>query len=161
MPRLVLPTFTSDPLGQEFADCDCAVVEVTAALMQLIRQRTTIARSAVRSDQHLNELTFSLGYEPEFFDRHLLSACSQADPQFQEQLDEIGCVLLPTGVALGEHTAQRTEYQEMLLRVERLPRSKFGFEIAWSGIPKHTELTITTGAVPFDQLKQFVRILHR
>ena len=161
MPYLLLRTDKSDPLGNGFADCHCAVIDVTAELVKLIRRRTTIGRKAAHADRSLVELAFRSGCEPEFYGRELLSACQAADPDYEQQLDVEGFVSLPSGVALASHVAQRVECQQMLVQIDRLPPSKFLFEIAWSAIPRHTNLTITTAAIPFSSFKESVSLPRR
>jgi hypothetical protein len=62
--------------------------------------------------------------------------------------------ILPENVSPAAYVEQRIECGQMHVRVERCPESRLQFAIAWSCIPKHTELTITTATVPWTAFRQ-------
>ena len=153
MSFLVLKTTTSDPFAG-YADCECAVVEATSELLRLVESRIRIARTSTGTDAELSELVFLLGYEPAFFDNDLVCDCCDADSSFEERFQAAEWALLPETISLTGYVEQRIECGQMHVRVERCPESRLQFAIAWSCIPKHTELTITTAAVPWAAFRQ-------
>jgi len=164
--RIVLLTHSSDP---EFdGDCECAVVELTPALLDQIRSRVRLADQACQQDGDLHELAF-WGGTAEFYDRGLLEACeaavagaaSKGDPgravrDWIADLEQQGHALLPGGVEPGVFTPQRTEADRMVVGC-RPTLAPAEFPITWTASPKHTDVCITTWDLTISVLEAYIR----
>lgn len=164
--NIVLETSSTNPDYK--ADCDCAVVELTPNLVELIRHRGKLARQVWRRDHDLYELYFWCGLV-DFYDCQVIEACQQAlaaiakngdaDQLARDWLADLennGHALLPPGVDLQAHQPQRTECQQMILRCCR-PADAPQYEVAWSVIPKHTDIYITTSGLPLKTMDAYLR----
>ena len=162
--HIVLDTHSSSP--DYNGDCDYAVVELTPRLGEEIRRRIELARHAGQQDNDLYELYF-WGSTAEFYDYNLVETCQaavaasaadadQAIHDWTTALEEHGHALLPTGVDLGKHAAQRTECDQLIIRCSPSSRNP-GFEVAWTTIPKHSDIYVTTSDVPLAALESYFR----
>jgi hypothetical protein len=150
--------FQTDSTNSEYnADCDCAVVEVTPALVKLTRRRAELAKQARRRDRDLWELYF-WGRIAEFFDYDLIGACEAAfgDPKeakdWSDGFERDGHAVLPPTADLAALEPHRTECDQMILRC--VPGSRrTDIEIAWLAIPKHSDIYVTTRDVPLVTLE--------
>jgi hypothetical protein len=148
------------------ADCDCAVVEITPALLAESRRRVEIARKAAVEDSFLYELYFWDG-TAEFYDHTLIDACvvavhaategveaakTAAANAWLAELEKRGYARLPEGVNLAKHTAQATECDQMIVRATPIAPVR-QFQIAWLTSPKHTDLYVMTDELPFAALE--------
>jgi hypothetical protein len=153
--KIILDTTSSDPHYN--GDCDCAVVDLTPALVDQIQRRVELARRAAAEDADIYELYF-WGSAVDFYDHSLVEACEEAvaagtDGQEEDKnaaayawssaLEQTGHALLPHGVDLKRHARQRTECLQTIIRCAPPSRS-LEFEIAWTAIPKHTDVYVTT-----------------
>lgn len=157
--HILLETESTNP---EFnGECDCAVVAVTRALVRQIRQRVRQARRLGRDDADLSELYFWCG-TAQFFDSTLLDACQQAvaaDTANAERavrdwladLDNKGHARLPAGVDLASLMPQPVECSQLILRTHFYGTGP-EFELAWTASPKHTDVYVTTRALPLAAL---------
>jgi len=151
------------------ADCDYAAVDITPALWEQIHRRVGIARQALQADGDLDELLF-WGGTANFYSVQLIGACeealaaategtdeekSAAASAWSAQLDDPGCALLPSGVNLDAHQPERTECDEMLIRCAP-GRGQPEFEVAWTAIPKHTDIRVTTRDLPLAALEAYI-----
>jgi hypothetical protein len=164
--NIVLETSSTDP--DNYADCDCAVMELTPDLVELIQRRGKLTRRAWRQDHDLYELYFWCGMV-DFYDCQVIEACQEAvaanathgnaDQLVRDWLADLesnGHALLPPGVDLQAHQPQRTECQQMILRCCR-PSDTPQYEVAWSVIPKHTDIYVTTSGLPLKAMDAYVR----
>jgi hypothetical protein len=164
--NFVLDTSSTNP--DYMADCDCAVVELTPHVVELIRRRGKLARQAWRQDHDLYELYFWCG-TVDFYDCQIIEACQEAlaagatsgdaDQLARDWLADLennGHALLPPGVDLQAQQPQRTECQQMILRCCR-PSEAPQYEVAWSAIPKHTDIYITTSGLPLKAMGAYLR----
>jgi hypothetical protein len=164
--QIVLRTFSTN--SDYNADCDCAVIDVTAELLEVVRRRVAVARQALSQDKELWELYFWDG-GPDFYDYTLLDACDTADMlasaianeepdpvPWSDQLRANGYLLLPEGVDLSGHEPHRMEIPQMIVRCSP-GKDGFEFEVAWTATPKHADLYITTEAVPLPALERFLQ----
>ncbi len=148
------------------ADCDYAVVELTPALAKRIRNRVALVRQAGRKDRDLWELHF-WGGTAEFFDHKILDACQNAvvaaggpdpDQAARDWLDEFEqqeYAVVPDGVNLDAHEAQRTETDQMIIQCSRYPR-RLEFSVLWTASPKHADLDITTSELPLAAMNRLL-----
>jgi hypothetical protein len=156
--RIVLDASSSNP---DFnGDCDYAVVELTPELEDRIRRRVELARQAGRQDNDLWEMYFWDG-AAEFYDCGLVDACQEAfaaDQAAQEwlaSLERDGHALVPPAADLTACQPQRTECDQMIVRAS--PSSVDPeYEIAWTIIPKHTDVYVTTRDLPVAALDGYV-----
>jgi hypothetical protein len=152
------------------ADCDYALVDMTPALWEQIRRRVEIARQAFQADGDLCELSFWLG-TAEFYSSRLTEACEEAIAVVSEgtdkdksaaawawsaQFDDPGYALLPSGVDLDKHQPERTECAQMIVRCAP-SGGRPEFEVAWTAIPKHTDIHVTTRDMPLATLETYAR----
>jgi hypothetical protein len=164
--QIVLRTFSTNSDYNTF--CDCAVIEVTPQLLDVVRQRVAIARQALLQDKELWELYFWDG-GPDFYDSDFLDACDAADVAatataneepdpvvWSDQLTANGYLPLPDGAGLQAYEPQRIEIPQMIVRCSP-GQNGFEFEVAWIATPKHTDLYITTEAVPLPVLERFIQ----
>lgn len=139
-------------------DCDYAVVELTPALAEQIRNRVALARQAAEQDSDLYEVYF-WGSSAEFFDHDILDACQNAvaaaggpDPDqaacdwlAEFELQEYAVV--PDGVDFAVLEPKRTETDQMIVRCS--PSShRPEFKIAWMASPKHSDVYVNTCELP-------------
>ena len=162
--HLILNAHSSD--AHYSGDCDYAVVELTPALVERIRSRVAIARQAWQQDSDLWELYF-WGGNAEFFDHNILDACQEAvaaaggpDPD-QAALDWLAdfeqreYAVVPAGVDLNAHEAQRTECDQMIIQASPSPL-RTEFSIIWTATPKHSDLDVTTGELPIAVMEELL-----
>ena len=89
----------------------------------------------------------------EFYDCGLVDACQEAfaaDEAAQEwlaALERDGHALAPPAADLTACQPQRTECDQMIFRA-RPSSVDPEYEIAWTAIPKHSDVTVTTHALP-------------
>lgn len=161
----------SDSSHPEFSgDCDYAVVDLNAGLLDQIRRRVKLAEQVFREDRDLFELYF-WGGTAEFYDQHLVDACQEAilartegrleaklaaASGWNAALERQGHALVPKGVDLRQHQAQRTECDQLVVRRLSSP-SGAEYEIAWLAIPKHADVHVTTRGLPFNRTDTFPR----
>lgn len=157
--KILLKTESSNP---DFdADCECALLDVTPELLQQIKARVKIARQAAKADGDLWELYF-WGGTPTFHDYDLIEACAAAtaesgDPgqaDWEQQFENQGFLPIPEAVDVERSEPQRTECDQQIIRCERSGKPR-GFEVAWTMIPKHTDIYISTKAIPVERLAEF------
>lgn len=135
-------------------DCDHAVVELTADLIEQILRRSALARLALQHDADLFELYF-WGGTAEFYDHEVVDACHEAvavresadDPDqaardWLADLEQRGYAVMPDGFSWDAIEAQRTECIQMIVRNASSLRNEL--EIAWVTIPKHSDIYVTT-----------------
>ena len=165
--RIILDTTSSNP--DYYGDCDCAVVDLTPALVDQIRRRAELTQRAAGEDPDLYELYFWCG-GVDFYDYNLVEACgaavaaaavakeedrNAAEPAWHSALEQNGHALLPPGVDLQPHQPQRVECSQMILR--RGPRSDAAdYEVAWTVIPKHTDIYVTTRDLPLAAINAYL-----
>lgn len=161
---LILNAHSSD---ENFnGDCDYAVVELTPALATQIRRRVALARKAGQQDSDLWEIYF-WGSTAEFFDHEVLDACqeavaatgkrrrSKAARDWLTAFEQREYAVVPAGVDLNAHEAQRTECDQMIVRCS--PSSnRPEFQIAWTAIPKHSDVDVTTGELPLKVMEELL-----
>jgi len=156
--KIILDTSSSDP---DFnGDCDYAVVELTPELVDRIRRRMELARQAGRQDSDLLEMYFWDG-AAEFYDTEAVDACQEAmetDEAAQEWLKGLetdGHALVPAGADLVASQPQRVECNQMIVRCS--PSSvNPEYEVAWTAIPKHSDVYVTTRDLPLAALEVYV-----
>ena len=151
------------------ADCDYAVVDITPALWEEIHRRVGIARQALQADSDLDELLF-WGGTANFHAARIIEACeeavavategsdeekSAAASAWSAQLDDRGYALLPSGADLNAHQPERTECDELIVRCAAR-RGQPEFEVAWTAIPKHTDIRVTTRDLPLAALEAYI-----
>jgi len=147
-------------------DCDYAVVDLTRALAEQIRRRVALARQAGQQDNDLYELYF-WGSTAEFFDYNILDACHDAvaaaggsDPDqaacdWLDDFDQREYAVVPAGVDFKAHEAQRTECDQEIIRCS--PSSHHPeFEVAWTTIPKHSDVYVTTCDLPLTAMEELL-----
>jgi len=160
--HIIFHTHSSDPHYN--GDCDYAVVELTPALVEQIRRRVELARQARSQDDDLYELYF-WGSTADFYDHRLIEACEkaiaataedadQAVQDWMDHLDQGEHALLPAGVNLESLEPERTECDQILNRC--CPSGQnLGFEVAWTAIPKHSDVNVTTSDLPLEALEAY------
>ena len=164
--RIILNTSSTSP--EYNADCDYAVVELTAALVEQIRRRVELARQVGQQDNDLYELSF-WGGTAEFYDHGLIEACQEAIAAARKETDgdQAACdwlsgleqdehALLPPTVDLGAHELQRTECDQMVVRTSPLSSTP-QVEIFWTAVPKHTDIDVATRSLSLSDLESYVR----
>jgi hypothetical protein len=152
------------------ADCDYAVLDMTPTLWKQVHRRVEVGRHAIQADDDLYELCF-WGGTADFYSGLLIEACQEAVAAAVEgseeeksaaawawlaRLDDPGYALLPSGVDLEKFQPERTECDQMIVR-GTLSRGEPAFEIAWTAIPKHTDIQVTTRDLPLSALDTLVR----
>jgi hypothetical protein len=147
-------------------DCDYAVVELTPALAEQIRSRVALAGEARQHDSNLYELYF-WGSTAEFFDHNILDACQEAiatagrrrrNKAAREWLADFEgreYAVVPDGVDLNAHEAQRTECDQMIIQVSPSPL-RTEFSIIWTATPKHADLDVTTSELPLATMEELL-----
>ncbi len=149
-PSIVLRTYTSTP--DDYGRCECAVLRVTAELVDRIRKRAEIALRARDEDPLLYELYF-WNNELQYYDDSLISACEEMDDDFVTEFQNQGRALLAGGVDLDSFEPLSTECDQMIVRVvDALDNANA--EVAWTAAPKHSDTYVTTEAVTLDELER-------
>jgi hypothetical protein len=161
--HLILNAHSSDPHYN--GDCDYAIVDLTPKLAERIRRRVTLASEAGQRDNDLYELYF-WGSSVEFFDHDVLDGCQEAitaggpDPHqaardWLADFEGRGYAVVPTGFDLNAYEPQRTECDQAIVRCS--PSSHHPeFEIAWTTIPKHSDVYVTTCELPFTVIEELL-----
>jgi hypothetical protein len=137
-------------------DCDCATLDATPHLLETVRRRMDLARQIRQDDDDLLEVYFwdsSLDY----YDASLVEACQEAaSPGEMEEgqadsaqmwcdrLEREGYATIPAGVELAARAPQRTECCQMIIRYAGMKNDRPVFTVAWTAIPKHTDIYVTT-----------------
>lgn len=154
--RLLLKTTSTNP--EYDGDCRCAVLDLTPERVAQITAHVKVARQAAEASDALWDLYF-WGDGPTFHDQKLIDACDEAaggnvgvNPgDWERRLQTKGVLTLPDGVDLERFEAQRTECDQQIVRCQRVG-GRLAFDIAWTASPKHTDLYVTTEAIPLDEL---------
>ena len=152
MPILVLRTATSDTHSEDLYGCDCAVIELRRPLVKTLRERGELAKLAWRKCHAVAEVTFCPDYHAAFYSSDLITACEAHDPQFAETWDCNGFALVPDCVGLAAFEPQATEAHDMRVLVDRPHGQKLSYELAWSARPRHSDVTVSTVALPLKWL---------
>ena len=154
---IVLNTRSSDP---DFnGDCDYAVVELTPALIDQIHRRVELARQASSQDNDLYGMYF-WGGDAKFYDSDLLEACEKAaatDEAAQEwtaELEQKGHAMMPIAADFSSCQPQRVECADDSQM--QSPVAKPRVRIAWTVIPKHSDVYVTTSDLPLAALEGYV-----
>lgn len=159
--KILLRTNSTNP--EYYADCDCAVLDVTPELLAHIAARAEISRQAAEADTDLWELYFwSCG--PDFYKCTLIEVCAEAVAEmegidasnWEEQFQHAGVFPLPDGVDLDRFEPQWTECDQEIIRVQRV-NGRLECEVGWVVIPKHSDIYITTEAVALERLESFAK----
>lgn len=154
--KILLKTESSNP---DFnADCECAMLDVTPELAQQIKARVRIARQAAKADSDLWELYF-WGPAPTFHGYDLIEACAEAavessdasQDDWEQRFEDQGFLPIPETVDVERFEPKGTECDQEIIRCERTGKTG-SFEVAWTMIPKHTDIYITTKGIPVDRL---------
>lgn len=153
--KILLKTESSNP---DFnADCECAVLDATPELLQQVKARVKIARQAAKADGDLWELYF-WGAAPTFHGYDLIEACAEAaasgdtgQSDWEQRFEDQGFLPIPETVDVERFEPKRTECDQEIIRCERTGKTGI-FEVAWTMIPKHTDIYITTKGIPVDRL---------
>ena len=164
--HIVLDTHSSN--SEYNCDCDYAVVELTPALVDGVRRRVELVRQAGQQDNDLYELYF-WGGTAAFYDLSLIDACEEAlassagaadadkaDCDWMAKFDEHGHALLPAGVDLEKLKPQRTECDQVIIRWSPWSHNP-RFEVAWTTIPKHSDIYVNTSDLPLADLESYFR----
>ena len=162
--HLILNTHSSNEHYN--GDCDYAVIELTPKLGKRIRSRVALARKARQHDSDLYELYF-WGSTAKFFDHDILDTCQDAvaaaggpDPD-QAALDWLAefeqreYAVVPAGVDLNAHETQRTECDQVILRIASYSR-RLEFSVVWTVIPKHSDVYVTTSELPIMAIRELL-----
>lgn len=159
--KVLLTTESTNP--DYSANCDCAVLNVTGKLLKRLKKRCRLARRAFEADAQLWELYFWYS-EPEFYSCELLEArardatqgqCVQAG-DWTTWLRDAGFGLLPADFDTELFEPQYTECDQEILRCHR-NQGRIEIEIAWTVIPKHSGIYITTAAITLEQLQAIAK----
>ena len=147
-------------------NCDYAVVELTSALAKQIHNRVALAREARQQDSDIWELYF-WGGTAEFFDRNILDACQEAIAtaghrrrnkaarDWLADFEQQEHAVVPDGVDLNAHEAQRTECDQMIIQVS--PSSlRTEFSIIWTASPKNSGVDVTTVELPLAAMEELL-----
>jgi hypothetical protein len=145
------------------SDCDYAVVDLTPALADQIRRQAELAKQAHQQDEDLHQMSFWSG-AARYFDHTILDACQDAiartatDPnpdqgarEWLTRLEQCGYAVIPGGVDLDTREARHTECGLLLISCNT-NAAQPGCEIAWTAVPKHTDISITTSELAVDTL---------
>lgn len=156
--KILLRTDSTNP--DYYADCECAVLDMTPELLARITARVEILRKAAEADIDVCKIVF-WGCGPEFYSYKLIDACAEvAEPgassyfDWEDQFQEAGVLPLPNAVDLGRFEPQRTECDQEIIRVRRIG-DRLDFEAAWMMIPKHSNIHIATEVLTLDCLEDF------
>jgi hypothetical protein len=162
--KIILHTHSSD--AHYNGGCDYAVVELTPTLMEQIRQRVALARQARQQDDDLYELYF-WGGNAEFYNHRLIEACEKAvaaaiegadaDQAVRDWLADLDCgehAVLPSSVDLDALESERTECNQQVVRCSPAGRT-LQFELAWTTIPKHSDVNVTTSDLTLTALETY------
>jgi hypothetical protein len=163
--KIILSTSSTNP--EYSGDCDYAVVELTPALVEQLRQRVDLARQVGQQYNDLYELRF-WGGTADFYDHDLIEACQeaiaasgkdtdgdQAACDWLSGLEQDGHALLPSNVDLGAQEIQRTECDQFAIQSSPLSRNPQD-DIVWTTIPKSTDIEVTTSNLPLVALEKYV-----
>jgi len=157
--KILIRTDSTNP--DYYADCECAVLDVTRELLARIAARVEIVRQAADADVDLCKLVFwECG--PDFYKYSLIDACAEVAAEaegigpfaWEDQYHDEGAVPLPIGVDLDRFEPQRTERDQEIIRVQRVD-GKQEFEVAWMMTPKHSNICIATEVLALDRLRGF------
>jgi len=144
MSRYLLPTTCDNP--EYNADCDYAVVEITADDLARFERRAAILRAAGGQDDRLYEMYF-WGCSADFY-----SLADMEEAFAVAGIPDIGeGVRLPDKIALGPYTPHRVECGQEIFRRDACAD---WVEIGWVVIPKHTDLYVTTRPLVLENLRE-------
>ena len=163
--KIILDTHCTPPECN--GDCDYAVLDMTADLLKVVRNRVALARQAYRKDHDLLELYF-WDYRLDFYDAAVFAACEEAvaavtpgDEETQAAAVDAwsdalanGHAVLPDAVELTAHTSQRTECNQMIVHCSTMHKGP-EFEISWAVIPKNTDSYVTTCGLPLAAMEAY------
>jgi hypothetical protein len=155
--RLILGT--TSPMADGACDCDFAILELTRGVLDEIGRRVRAAKAACAECSDLWEASFWHFPCPSYF---ASSDCEAAAPDddWQTNVERNGWAILPAAFDLGDAMPQRTELDQIIVRMDHGPeRVQVRPEIAWCATPKHTGLTISTKAVRFADLQNLVEMV--
>ena len=156
---IVLATSSTNP--EYNGECDYALVRLSPGLIDQIRRRVELARQAGRQDNDLYELYF-WGGTADFYDSALPDACQDAiaDEQAAQEwltgLEQNGHALVPPAADLDSCEAKRTECDQLIVRASPSSQNP-EYEIAWTTIPKHSDVYVTTRDLPLAAMEGYVR----
>ncbi len=142
--------------------CDYAVVDLTPAMVELIRSRAALAYQSARQEPKLDEISFWSG-TAEFYSTALADACQEAVAAatggeeandaatvWLNELESQGYAVVPQRIDLGKFEAQRTECDRMTVSV---PIGKKDCDVSWCAYPKHTDVRVTTWDMPLSAME--------
>ena len=121
-----------------------------------------------RQDSDLWELYF-WGSTAEFFDHNILDACQEAiatagrrrrNKAARDWLADFEgreYAVVPDGVDLNAHEAQRTECDQMIIQVSPSPL-RTEFSIIWTATPKYADLDVTTSELPLTVMEELLTV---
>ena len=143
------------------ADCDCAVLDVTPALLERIRFRIEIGDEAAAADRKLSQMSF-WGYGPEYYRYDLLDACAEAVEQAGDASQEDwsaeftagGLQPVPEAVELDRFEPRPTACDREI--IHRCPPEGAEPEISWATRPKGTDICVETWPITLKRLQAFL-----
>jgi hypothetical protein len=154
--KLLLTSTSTNP--EYDCGCGCAVLELTPDLLAEVEAHVALAERAAEACEELWELYF-WGGGPTYHDSKLVDACDEvavgediSPGDWQRRFEEQGFLPLPEGLNLDRFEARSTECDQQIIRCRRAGE-ELTFEVAWTVSPKHTDLYITTQAIPLKELR--------
>lgn len=127
-------------------DCDYATITVNEYLREAVNRRRKIFTEAKSLDDDLLEMYF-WDYTPDFITPYL-DSYGEFETKFEKMLEDgqtgIEDVwILPGSLQIPETAVQRVECTQMTVRKEG---------VAWTTIPKHSDVYVTTREIPYNLL---------
>ncbi|MBI2060667.1 MAG: hypothetical protein HYT87_12930 [Nitrospirae bacterium] len=145
MPTIVLRTTSTD---EHFnGDCDYGAVEMATPLVTLCLRRIGRLRKAKKGDPDL--------FEMYYWDQSVVffswsdDLIEREDTEFEDEVDRVladqGVYVSRTRIQIPEQHIQRVECVQMVVRDDA---------VAWTAIPKHSDVYVTTHEISVQQLRE-------
>jgi hypothetical protein len=151
MKRLVLKTTTSDHDGENWGDCELAVIKVDSELIASIDRRLWLAEELRKKDGDFYEAYF-WDRTPRFYGVDLEQELEEFDPHLTRCLHDHSRVVMPDDFDLDSILFRNTELDRMVIRLS--PQANHS--VSWCATPKHYGLSVTC-SIDISELRQLFK----
>lgn len=166
--RILIKTYgCSSFMGEsQKDDLECAILEVTPALVEQLKERANRFRFAYDQDRNLSEMTWHAAqldvysFDLQEFLFFTDGTLEMGEESLETDFEDGGYCILPDRFDQSkfEQWGKRTEsdYLHVSGHYDRPDGDAFAAEVYWSMLPKHGDARVETAPIPIKELMELL-----